>query len=422
MATTTKTSTEGTDVSRRATCSAVTVLVVTVAVGTGVAAERSYPIDCLPDRVAAWNAAGPNPGGRFGAQWLPGIVLGPPGSSAPWEGSFSVASLGFGGSAVVAFDDTVIEDRPGPDFVVFENPFFRFPVPQDEDDFYQIFAEPGIVEVSADGTTWFAFPYDGDALAAAAGTEIDRATHSALAGTAGITPTFTGNWIVPDDVTTWDPGGPGGVSGAGGDAFDLATVGLDEARFVRVTDANLHNGPSGMAEGFDLDAVVALHARPLPPVSADSDGDGLSDAEELDLWDTSPAHADTDGDGTDDGREIAGCRDPLGSSATPAPRLEPRLWLLRAPGCTELRWSFAGTNRTYDVVRGELDRLVELAASIDLGPTTCLAADRVTPSWGCDNQTPSAGSAFFYLVRIDGEPSGWGRSGSLLPRTGGACP
>jgi hypothetical protein len=408
--------------SLRRPVSAVSLAAALVAAASAEAAERSFPLDCFPDRVAAWNAAGPNPGTRFGAPWLPGIVLGPPGSSAAWEGSFSVASLGFGGSAIVAFDDTVIEDRPGPDFVVFENPFFRLPVPVDEDDFCSIYAEPATVEVSEDGTTWVAFPYDAGALAASAGLELDRAMHLVLEGLAGITPTFTGNWLVPDSIPAWDPSGPGGVSGAGGEAFDLATVGLDEARYVRITDADVRNGPPGSAEGFDLDAVIALHARPVAPASPDADGDGLSDVEELRLWSTHPALSDTDGDGTDDGREVAGCRDPLSSAATPDPFLEPRLWLRHGSGCTELRWSFAGTNATYDVLRGDVSDLAEMAASIDLGATTCVATNRVEPRWGCDTQTPAPGQAFFYLVRIDGAPSGWGRSGSLLPRAGGSCP
>ena len=38
---------------------------------------------------------------------------------------------------------------------------------------------------------------------------------------------------------------------AGGDAFDLADIGLSEAKYIRVTDS----GASG-AGGFDLDAIA----------------------------------------------------------------------------------------------------------------------------------------------------------------------
>jgi hypothetical protein len=48
---------------------------------------------------------------------------------------------------------------------------------------------------------------------------------------------------------------------AGGDAFDLADVGLRVARFIRITDLDNGSGDKGTA-GFDLDAVAAVHSRP----------------------------------------------------------------------------------------------------------------------------------------------------------------
>lgn len=47
--------------------------------------------------------------------------------------------------------------------------------------------------------------------------------------------------------------------------------------------------------------------------SADSDNDGLSDAEEYNEYGTNPAAADSDGDGYSDGTEIQGGYNPLGS-------------------------------------------------------------------------------------------------------------
>ena len=44
---------------------------------------------------------------------------------------------------------------------------------------------------------------------------------------------------------------------AGGDAFDLADLGLTEALYVRVRDAGLGDG-GGTAAGFDLDAVAIV--------------------------------------------------------------------------------------------------------------------------------------------------------------------
>ena len=43
----------------------------------------------------------------------------------------------------------------------------------------------------------------------------------------------------------------------------------------------------------------------IPAPSADSDGDGLTDAEELTVYGTDPQRADTDGDGLSDGAEVA---------------------------------------------------------------------------------------------------------------------
>ncbi len=385
------------------------------------AAERSYPLDCLPDRVGDWQPVAADPNALFGATVMPGIVLGPPGNSLPYQGSLSVASLGFGGSVSVAFDDIVIEDRPGPDFIVFENAFFRLPLPVSETDAFAIFAEPAIVEVSLDGLQWVAMPYDSQALAASAGSDVTGDSYSSLIGLAGITPTFTGNWTEPDDPMFFDSAGTGGISGAGGDAFDLADVGLAEARFVRITDANAQNGFPGPAEGVDLDAVVVVHGRPVSPQTADSDGDGLSDLEEIELYGTDPVLEDTDGDGEDDGREIAACHDPVSSSTLPVFAREPRLWLRQGP-CTELRWSFAGSGETYSVMRGELQVLAALGGSVDLGPLNCVTDNSPTFTH-CDFEPdPVEGTGFFYLVSVDGT-SNLGRSSSLAPRAGSAgCP
>ena len=381
---------------------------------TRAGAERSLPVDCLPDRMVVFNPVAANPQSLFGAAFVPGILLGPPGESVPFQGSLTVASLGFGGSVTVVFDDVVIEDGPGPDFIVFENAFFKLPLPETAQDDFHIFAEPGIVEVSADGVIWHTFPFDADALQASAGQDLDKASYLALTGLSGLTPTFVGNWTAPNDPTVFDAQGVGGVSGAGGDAFDLADVGLSEARFVRVTDADTQNGFPGPAEGFDLDAVIAIHARPRLPQTADSDGDRLSDAEELVFHGSNPNLADSDGDGVDDGREVAGCRDPGTTSDQPFVGVVPRLWL-SGTGCTELRWTFMGTGHVYDVVRGELVTLIELGGTIDLGTVDCLSDNDGDVRWACDAMTPESGEAFFYLVRIDGEID-YGHSSALEPR------
>jgi hypothetical protein len=391
-------------------------LFVVTAIGFTPAAERSMRIDCLPDRIESWQAAEPSPETRFGAGLLPGIVLGPPADSLAYQGSFAVASLGFGGSTVIAFDEIWIEDRPGPDFIVFENGFFSLPLPAGEGEDYLVFAEPAFVEVSSDGVDWRSFSYDAQALQESAelGGTIDRDLYLRMVGLAGLTPTFGGNWTIPNDPAVFDSAGQGGVSGAGGDAFDLADVGLSAARFVRITDADTQTGFGGAAEGFDLDTVVVLHGRPVATAGPDGDGDGLSDLEEQALYGSNPAQNASDGDGIDDGREVASCRDPLSSGVEPWVSLEPHLWLI-GRDCTEARWTFVGSDRTYDLVRTDGDALAEIGGSIDLGPTTCLADEQLNVRWSCDDDTPLPDDLFVYMVRVDGAAD-WGRSTGFDPR------
>jgi len=170
-------------------------------------------------------------------------VLGPPMGTGDLQGSTDTLSLGDGGSVVVRFDPPAICDGPGPDFVVFENAFHAGSASG------PIFVEVGIVAVSDDGTQFAEFPYD----------------PVTFVGLAGQTPVFSNpsNGIDPTDPAV-----------AGGDAFDLATVGLASARFVRITDPGaaipdpgnrVVPGPTG---GFDLDAIVAIHVcSDTPPTS-----------------------------------------------------------------------------------------------------------------------------------------------------------
>jgi hypothetical protein len=55
---------------------------------------------------------------------------------------------------------------------------------------------------------------------------------------------------------------------------------------------------------------------PSPIPGIDSDGDGLSDEEEL-KQKTDPLHPDTDGDGFSDGAEVLRLTDPLDPESTP---------------------------------------------------------------------------------------------------------
>jgi hypothetical protein len=176
-------------------------------------------------------APGPNAG--FGQDELPAVVLGPPVGKGVERGSLDVLSLGVGGEIVLDFGERAIVDGEGPDFVVFENAFWP------GGDASKVFAELGEVAVSDDGSTWLVFPCDTTVTAAAR-----------YPGCAGWTPTrdYDPFALVPLDPAL-----------SGGDAFDLAALGVLRARFVRVRD--LSTAGSGSTAGFDLDAIGVIHAE-----------------------------------------------------------------------------------------------------------------------------------------------------------------
>lgn len=169
----------------------------------------------------------PGTGANTGQDKLPGIVLGPPKGGGADSGSLDVATLGNGGSIILGFAPSVIVDRPGPDFIVFENPFDIGGDPT------KPYAEVATVGVSDDGVTFHDFPC--------------TATMYPYGMCAGWHPVFAN-----PDTNDIDPTDP---AVAGGDDFDLADVGVTEARFVRITDR------VDLPSTFDLDAVSIVHAE-----------------------------------------------------------------------------------------------------------------------------------------------------------------
>lgn len=168
----------------------------------------------------------PGDAAGYGQSRLPDVVLGPPAALGPAQGSLDVVSLGVGGELVLGFGSRVIVDGEGPDLIVFENAFYVGGDPS------KVWSELGEVAVSEDGETWHAWPCDAGA------------SGPPWLGCAGWTPTqafarCTTLVLAPEQT--------------GGDAFDLAELGLGSARFVRVRDlASTGAAPSA---GFDLDAV-----------------------------------------------------------------------------------------------------------------------------------------------------------------------
>lgn len=170
-------------------------------------------------------------GAGFGQNHLPDIVLGAPRGFGASMGSTDVLSLGKGGRIIVQLGSTML-DGEGDDLIVFENAFYVggvMSVP---------FVEPGIVGVSMDGVNFTEWPCDPNA--------------SPYSGCAGISPVFANMSVDFGDVES-----------AGGDRFDLADIGVTEALYIRIRDADVVTGMRATAPtaGFDLDAVVALHHR-----------------------------------------------------------------------------------------------------------------------------------------------------------------
>ncbi|MEJ5363469.1 MAG: fibronectin type III domain-containing protein [Desulfosoma sp.] len=122
----------------------------------------------------------------------------------------------------------------------------------------------------------------------------------------------------------WDPTGDGetrgyrvhvgyasreyGWSEDAGPADRYTLRALEDGRtyYVAVT---AYDGLGGQS-GYSQELVISV---PGP----DHDGDGLSDAEELDVLGTDPGLADTDGDGALDGYEVARGTNPLDRRSTP---------------------------------------------------------------------------------------------------------
>jgi len=167
-------------------------------------------------------------GSGFGADSLPGIVLGPPQGAGEARGSTHVLSLGRYGEVVLGLGSCALVDGAGVDLIVFENAFFI------SGDIENPYAELGIVGVSENGVDYFEFTCAEDGFP--------------YTGCAGWNPVYSSpsNSITPFDVIS-----------AGGDHFDLADLGVGAARYVRIRDAG--TAGFGTSVGFDLDAISVVN-------------------------------------------------------------------------------------------------------------------------------------------------------------------
>ncbi len=171
------------------------------------------------------------PGAGFGQSLLPDIVLGPPRGSGAGSGSLHVLSLGSGGEIILDLGNCPAVDDPGEDFIVFENAFYIGGDPQAP------YAELGTVGVSEDGINFTDFP----------------------CSSAGYPYTGCAGWHAvfshPDnEIDPFDP------AVAGGDAFDLADIGVTKAQYIRIVD-DAQGSTAGTTAGFDLDAIAVVNGE-----------------------------------------------------------------------------------------------------------------------------------------------------------------
>ncbi len=207
------------------------------------------------------------------------ILGGPSGDPG---GSTHVLNLGVGGQITLGFNtaDAVrtITNGNGADFIVFENAFYA------NGDQTKSFAELVFVEVSSNGTDFARFP----TLSLTPSTVIGFGTINPanVTGFAGVHQVLAN--IDTNSIDPFDP------AVAGGDAFDLSTLGtnalvltgqvnLNDIRYIRLIDV-LGNGslldslgnriydPTGSGSGgSDIDSVAVIHGVsvvPEPGVSA----------------------------------------------------------------------------------------------------------------------------------------------------------
>ncbi len=231
-----------------------------------------------------------------------------PSAVTPFSSAYlpaQVCGVGGGGHLVIAFESPVVDDPVNPfgiDLLIFGNSFFidaAYPAGV----VGSFFGDGGVVEVSADGKAWFEVAeVDADGLFPTLGYE-----------DVGPYPTLPGN--VPTDFTRpVDPMlGPllvgmtheqvvAAYAGSGGGAgIDLASVGLPEVSFVRVSL------PAG--SGFTIEIDAASDVSP-PAADPDLDGDGAIGGGDLTIllasWGESGANipADLDGDGAVGGSDL----------------------------------------------------------------------------------------------------------------------
>jgi len=89
---------------------------------------------------------------------------------------------------------------------------------------------------------------------------------------------------------------------------------------------------------------------------------------------------------------------------------------------TWVSWPAVSGAESYDVIRGQLNNVVETGMEINLGTVVCIEAnstDENTLGWE-DGSLPEPGQAFFYVAEyFDGISSTYGTEDASKPRVPG---
>lgn len=99
-------------------------------------------------------------------------------------------------------------------------------------------------------------------------------------------------------------------------AQDTDADGLsDDLELLKGTNKNVSD-----TDGDTLSDAEEINSHQTDPLKSDTDGDGLTDAEEINKYQTKALQADTDSDGFSDGQEVKNNYNPLGSGRLIAPK------------------------------------------------------------------------------------------------------
>jgi hypothetical protein len=125
-------------------------------------------------------------------------------------------------------------------------------------------------------------------------------------------------------------------------AFTLVSRGVVNAQ-VQLRNLRITQSEDVDADGLAVDQETTAGSDPRNP---DTDGDGISDGDEVSTYGTDPLQADSDGDGQNDAAELAAGTGPLANGSVFRVTAITRM----PQGGVELQWSGAA-GRSYRVLR-----------------------------------------------------------------------